>query len=161
LIERIVVDSSPLIVLLKSGFAGILPEIYSEILVPDAVWNEILAGNEYDAARLLLPSLQWVKRISVEITDTTLRDSGLGRGEVEAITIALEEANTRLLVDDFAARSCAKELRIPFIGTGGLLVLAKKKSLIPSVSLALVEVQKTGLWLDHDTIELLKRKAGE
>ena len=161
MIERIVVDSSPLIVLLKSGLAGILPELYSEVLVPVAVWNEILAGKEEDAARLLLPSLQWVKRIRVEVANAPLRDHGLGRGEVEAITVALDGANTRLLVDDFAARSCAKELRIPFIGTGGLLVLAKRNGLIQSVSEALAEVQKTGLWLDRDIIELLKRKAGE
>lgn len=161
MIDRIVVDSSPLIVLLKSDLAGILPELYSEVLVPDAVWHEILAGKESDPARLSLPSLHWVKRISVEITNTTLRDQGLGRGEVEAITIALERANTRFLADDFAARSCAKELKIPFIGTGGLLVLAKKKGLIPSVSEALERVQRTGLWLDQGTIDLLKRKAGE
>ncbi len=162
MIDRIVVDSSPLIILIKSRLANILPQLYKEILVPDAVWNEILAGKEDDAARLLLPSLQWVKRTSVDIT-TTLRDYGLGLGfgEVEAITVALEQANTQLLADDFAARSCARELGIPFIGTGGLLVLAKRKSLIFSVSEALDKVQKSGLWLDQDLIELLKLKANE
>lgn len=102
-----------------------------------------------------------LKRISVAVMNTKLRDHSLGLGEIEAISIALEKSDSQLLIDDFAARSCAKELRIPFVGTGGLLVLAKRNGLIPSVSKALDRVQNTGLWLDQDTIELLKRKADE
>lgn len=54
-----------------------------------------------------------------------------------------------------------KDLKIPFVGTGGLLILAKKKNLISSVSEALEKVQKQGLWLSEEIVEMLKAKAGE
>lgn len=66
-----------------------------------------------------------------------------------------------MILDDFAARKCARDLKIPFIGTGGLLISAKQKNLILSVSEALEKVQSEGLWLSDTLIEMLKEKAGE
>ena len=36
-IDRVVVNSSPLITLFNSGQAELLPKLFSEVLVPDAV----------------------------------------------------------------------------------------------------------------------------
>ena len=52
--KTIIADSSPLIVLLKSDLEDILPGLFDEILVPEAVWQEILAGGERDAAQRIV-----------------------------------------------------------------------------------------------------------
>jgi len=55
--KPIIVDSSPLIVLLKSDLEYILPELFEEIILPEAVWQEILSGRDNDIAKLKLPFL--------------------------------------------------------------------------------------------------------
>ncbi|WP_371258230.1 DUF3368 domain-containing protein [Thiohalocapsa sp. ML1] len=45
------------------------------------------------------------------------------------------------VVDDRAARRCAHVLRIPVIGTAGVVVLAKRRGFIGSVEEALNQLQ--------------------
>ena len=42
-IERVVVDASPLIVLFKSGLAELLPQLFSEVIVPASVRREVMS----------------------------------------------------------------------------------------------------------------------
>lgn len=65
------------------------------------------------------------------------------------------------MIDDSAARDCAKVIGVPFIGTGGFLVLAKRRGLISSASAALRAVKDAGLWLSDGVVDLLKKQAGE
>ena len=39
-VEKIVLNASPLILLCNSELAFILPELFTEIVVPEAVWQE-------------------------------------------------------------------------------------------------------------------------
>ena len=45
-IERVVVDASPLIILFKSGFAGLLPRLFPVVLVTEQVFAEVMAGGD-------------------------------------------------------------------------------------------------------------------
>ncbi|MGI8884848.1 MAG: DUF3368 domain-containing protein [Pyrinomonadaceae bacterium] len=161
MINTIVADSSPLIVLLKSDLEFILPELFEQILVPESVWQEILSGDKNDPAKQKLPALSWSKRISATSLNEKVKNYNLGKGETEALSLALKIDESGVILDDFAARKCARNLKIPFIGTGGLLILAKQKKLINSVSDAVQKVQNQGLWLSEAVIEMLKEKAGE
>ncbi len=159
--KTIIADSSPLIVLLKSNLEHILPGLFDEILVPEAVWQEVLAGGERDAAKQQLPFLSWLDKISAISVSKEIENYNLGKGETEALSLALEISEAGIILDDFAARRCARKLKIPFIGTGGLLILAKQKHLISSVSEALAKVQSEGLWISDAVIKMLKEKTGE
>ena len=139
----------------------ILPELFDEILVPEAVWKEILAGGETDAAKQKIPFISWIDRIPAISVSPEIEDYNLGKGETEALSLALEMPSAGVILDDFAARKCARDLKVSFIGTGGLLISAKQKNLISSVSEALEKVQNEGLWLSGAVIEMLKEKAGE
>ena len=161
MIKSTIVDSSPLIVLLKSDLENILPELFDEIVIPEAVWQEILAGEKDDPAIQKLPFLTWAKRISAKSLNEKIESCNLGKGETEALSLALETAESSVILDDFAARKCARDLKIPFIGTGGLLISAKRKNLISSVSEALEKIQNQGLWLSDAVVKMLKEKAGE
>ncbi len=156
-----ITDSSPLIVLLKSDLDYILPQLFEEIIVPEAVWQEIIAGREVDIAKQKLPFLSWLKQDSATDSSEIIEGFNLGQGETAVLSLALTMPESQVILDDFAARQCAKSLNIPFLGTGGVLILAKQRGLISSVSEALTIVQKKGLWISDDIIELLKQKAGE
>jgi predicted nucleic acid-binding protein len=65
------------------------------------------------------------------------------------------------VIDDAAARACARTLRIPFLGTGGTLILAKRRGLIASVATGLQQARNAGLWLSDEVERLIKQAAGE
>lgn len=157
-IEKVVVNASPLILLCKSGLENLLTQLFSEIVVPEAVWAEVLAGADITAQKI--QNLSWLRREAVEIAEEVLLWN-LGAGESSVLSFALANSEFRAMIDDKAARSCAKTLGINTLGTGGALVLAKQRGLILSVADELQKLQNAGLWLSVEVIEMLKEKAGE
>ncbi len=125
--KTIIADSSPLIVLFKSDLEHILPELFDEILVPEAVWQEILSGEDEDVAKRKLPFIIWIKRIRATASNLEIEKYNLGKGETGALSLALEIPESGVILDDFAAGKCAKNLKVSYIGTGGLLIAAKRK----------------------------------
>ena len=159
--KKLILDSSPLIVLLKSDLENILPELFDEIIVPEAVWQEVLAGKENDIAKRKLPHLGWAKRVTKTNLSEKIEKYNLGKGEKAVLNLALTSSNSRVLLDDYAARKCAKALNLQVIGTGGLLILAKQNNLIFSVSEGIEKIQRSGLWISEEIIKLIKEKVGE
>lgn len=159
--EKLIVDSSPLIVLLKSDLENILPELFDEIIVPEAVWKEVSAGKEDDIAKQKLSHLRWAKRTAEPNLTETIKNYNLGKGETAVLNLALTISESRVLLDDYAARKYAKALNLQTLETAGLLILAKQKKLISSVSEAIEKVQFSGLWLSSEITKLIKEKAGE
>ena len=154
----IVADASPLIVLFKSELEFILPNLFDRILVPGAVYDEILAGDEHDRARKHLSATDWITRVEAELLEPELQYA-LGRGESEVILLARKLGGTRVLLDDSAARKAAKAFGVPFVGTGGVLVMAYRKGLISSFDSALDAVTGSGLWISPEIQRLLRIEA--
>lgn len=156
--EKIVINASPLILLCKSGLERLLPELFTEVVMPNAVLDEIIRGEDIVSQKVRVAS--WLKPISVEISDDILIWN-LGDGESEVLSVAFAERKFTAVVDDRAARNCAQTLSIKTLGTGAILVLAKRKKLIESVGSALANLKEAGLYISEDIVELLKRQAGE
>lgn len=85
----------------------------------------------------------------------------LGSGESEDLSYALNHPGVRAMVDDAAARRCARTLGISTLGSGGALVLAKRRGLITTISSSIQALRDAGLWLSDDLASLLKQQAGE
>jgi predicted nucleic acid-binding protein len=158
---NVVTNASPLIVLCNAGLADLLPQICVEVLVPAAVWNEVTAGGKDALTAQTFPTVNWAKRVEVTADDPIIRAWNLGAGEAAVLNLVHSLPGYRALIDDAAARACAKTLGVPFIGAGGLLALAKRRGLIQSFDEALQAVMDAGLWLSGDIIKLLKQQAGE
>lgn len=158
-IDRVVINASPLIVLFKSGQAELLPRLFSEILTPQAVWEEVTA-TKTDIASQQLPSISWANPLEITI-HPTIAAWDLGAGESTVLSFALENPDYRAMVDDAAARRCARALGIATLGTGGAIVLAKQRGLIESVGDRLQQLRDAGLWLSEEVVSLLKQQAGE
>lgn len=54
------------------------------------------------------------------------------------------------MVDDKAARRCAKTLGIQTLGTGGMLLIAKRRGLIESIAAELDNLRTAGLWISAE-----------
>jgi len=158
-IEQVVVNASPLIVLFKSGQVDLLPQLFNEIFVPNAVWGEV-ATSKNDIASQQLPTVSWLRQVEVA-THPLIAGWDLGAGESSVLSFALENSGCRAIVDDTAARRCARALSILTLGTGGAIVLAKQRGLIESVGDRLQLLRNAGLWLSDEVVNLLKQQAGE
>lgn len=158
-VDRVVVNASPLIVLFKGGQADLLPKLFREILVPQAVWEEVTAPKE-DVAAKQLPKATWANPVDVAV-EAAIAAWDLGAGESAVLSFALQNPTYRTMIDDAAARRCARTLGITTLGTGDAIVLAKQRGIIPSAGDRLRRLQDAGLWLSEEVIALLKQKAGE
>ena len=51
-IDAVVINASPLITLFRSGQADLLPRLFKRIVVPQAVWQEVVQDGWEDAPAL-------------------------------------------------------------------------------------------------------------
>jgi predicted nucleic acid-binding protein len=154
-----VINASPLITLFPSGQADLLPRLFKRIIVPDAVWSEVV-NERGDAAAHGLLSQTWAIREKVTISPR-VQAWNLGSGETAVLSHALMNPPIRAVIDDMDARRCAQALGIALFGTGGILLLAKRRGLLESVNDGLIRLRNAGLWLSDDIIQLIKTQAGE
>ena len=159
--RTLIVDASPLIVLIKSDLVYLLPRLFENVIIPAAVYSEILAGRLDDRARTETPGLRWMEHANPIEIDAKLRLFDLGDGESETISLGLANSNSIVLIDDAAARKCAKELGLSYLGTGGLLLRAKRNGQIDSLKGAIDKVRASGLWISQEVVDLLLKKANE
>lgn len=123
----VVCDAGPLIHLDEVGCLDLLSD-FSEVLVPGAVWREVLqhrpSALNHPAVNLrrVLPSLPEPPALEALAQVLTLHT-----GELEALRVALEVGPGMLLTDDTAARLAAGNLGIPTHGTIGILVRAIRR----------------------------------
>ena len=121
-----VVNASPLIAFAHAGKLELLEKLPAELVVPEAVVEEILAGPD-DPARRALASGWGARRAAV--VPEKVAEWGLGKGESSVVTLALDLAATAVL-DDRNGRRCAKALGVRVIGTFGVILRAKRQGLI-------------------------------
>ena len=159
-IDAVVINASPLITLFRSGQAGLLPLLFKEIVVPEAVWHEVVLGGQEDAAARELIEQPWPIRKEV-VSSPRVLAWDLGAGETAVLSHALANPPLRAVIDDMDARRCAKTLNIPMLGTGGLLVLARHRGLLTSVGEGIEKLRQSGLWLSDEIVRILKVQAGE
>jgi len=121
----VVCNASPLIALEQIGQLEILRRVFGTLFVPPAVAAEV-------APTVVLP--EWVRlRTLVQGIGPIVLGASLGRGESEAIGLALEIHAGLIILDDRPARRLAQALRLPVIGTLGILLAAKRRGLLVAV----------------------------
>lgn len=158
--ETWIVNASPIITMAKAGHLQIFERL-ATVLVPDAVVREILQGPSSDPARKVLES-GWGQRISPSAIPETVLEWGLGAGESAVLALALDRPQCSAVLDDGAARRCARALNLPFLGTLGAVLRAQRAGLITSATPVLKALQAAGLRLDTKTIRVaLERVSGE
>jgi predicted nucleic acid-binding protein len=157
----LVVNASPLIVLAKAGHLDLLHALSARVIVPDPVVVEIMVGPPADPARRAIESGWGVRIPSVPVPAAILQWS-LGAGESSVLSTALAMPGSKAALDDADARSCARVLGIPVVGTLGLVLRAKVQESIPSAAVVLRALVNAGLRLDDAVIrDALQRVTGE
>lgn len=78
------------------------------------------------------------------------------------IAYALSHATPIMaILDDLAARRCAKTFRVPYLGTLGLVLAAKKQGRIKSAREVVVKLVDCGMYLSPHVIDQALSQVGE
>jgi len=152
----IIGDSSALISLAVMDRLALLEEIFDEIYVPQAVYDEVCIETKSQSLKLKLFLENKVKKVHLDITKI-----GLGQGELEAIILYQSSNADFLLIDDRRAKSFAKLNGINVIGSLGVILLAKEKGLIASVRDDFEKLLDSNLFISENLINKILVEVGE
>lgn len=98
---------------------------------------------------------------SLAATPQIIRDWKIGPGETEVLSWAYAHKGFEVIIDDDDARKCAKSFGIHKRGSASILVLAKKKGLIPLVKPLLDSMINVGSRIGADVYKEILSLAGE
>lgn len=155
-----VIDASPLILLANVGCEYLFTELADDVVVPQAVAREVRAGPKNDRARQLVARRFW-RTASTPPPPASLLAWDLGAGETAVITYTLAHVGWTAILDDAAARRCAKAFDIPIKGTLAIVLLAKQRQLIPSARSVLLQLRSNGFRIDEALLATALTAVGE
>lgn len=130
----VVSNTSPLTNLAAIGQFDLLKQLYQQIHIPVAVWGELNAFGQSWPGSAEVESATWIEQHQVQSYDlVAILRRDLDQGEAETIALALEIGADLVLLDERDARRAAKRLGLQLTGVVGLLVQAKRKSLLSEI----------------------------
>jgi len=146
----VVSDSSAIINLAAVGELELLNHLYGQVLIPQAVFDEIVVAGTDKAGAVEAASQSWieVRRVADRsVVEALLTELHLG--ESEAIALAREVDSDLLLIDERRGRTVAARLGLKRIGLLGVLIDAKQRGALRAVRPVLDNLRSTaGFWID-------------
>jgi uncharacterized protein len=145
----VVCNTSPLILLAKIDRLNLLSQLYTEILIPQSVLEEVNVKTGPDTERVQRSAKEHLhlQLISKEMLD--LVPDTLGVGERAAIALALSVNADLVILDDQQGRRVALEQGLKITGTIGVLVEARSRGLIHSLRTELDHLIEAGIWINE------------
>lgn len=151
----VVADTTPLNYLTIIGQVQVLGSLFGKVLVPEGVLAELRHPKAPNAVATWCQSLpNWVQVTRVVKLDPTIP---LGKGEVEAISLALERRVSIVLLDERKGRFIAQSRGLIAVGTLNLIDIADEKGLLNGIA-ALNDLRNTTFRADPRLMERLEVK---
>lgn len=159
--RKVVVNSTPLIVLCGIGRLDILQRMYQEISIPEAVYHEVTAME--DMACVQIRSARgWIHVEQIQDqTEKKMYKAKLHAGEVEVMVLAQEQNADLVIIDDNAAKKTARYLGLKVTGTLGVLLKAKQQGILEQIHPLLSEMKHNGFYISPAIEAIVLKQAGE
>ena len=156
---NVVSNATPIISLAAIGRLDICQQLFGQIIIPDAVYQELKAKHapghqEIEASYVRVQAIQGALYVG-------LLSHELDRGEAEAIILAKELQADALIIDERAGYLIAKAQGLHVIGTLTVLLMAKAQGVIPAVKPLLDEMLRRGRWYSQRVYIDFLTKIGE
>jgi len=154
-------NTSPLLYLYRIGALDWLPELFGEVWTPKAVRDELGEGRRrgYDVPD---PSVyDWLRLVDPHNMPSEWLALDLGKGELAAMALALENPTRIVLLDDTLARRTAQAAGLTVWGTLKVLLEAKARGLTERVEPFVARLSDAGMWLSDDLRRRILVLAGE
>lgn len=161
---KAVSNSSVLIALSSIGQLELINQRFTDgVIIPQAVWQEVVETGVGRPGSEQVAKASWLKISAVNNTNlVSLLRRELDVGESEAIALFLEQPSQAILLDEKTARSVAKSMNLPILGTVGILIWAKQNGCFSSLKEQLDALQTIGKFrLSHLVIQDALKQVGE
>ena len=123
----VVADTTPIITLMKLQRLDLLEKLFDTVIVPNAVFEELISNSNYLTEAQMIVECPFLKRLEVFDRQSIkiLREVvGLDAGESEAIALAEKKHADLLIIDERKGRRVAKQMQLKIVGTIGILLHA-------------------------------------
>ncbi len=157
-VERLVINTGPLIALGKAQALEIAGALPIEFLCPLEVRAELDAGAAKGHHEIAPP---WLHVKSLERPLDLVARAALDSGEAAVIQLARERGIPRVCLDERRARRAATAAGLQVVGTLGLLLRAKNGGLIPAVRPFIARLRRGGDWFDEALVAEILTAADE
>ena len=105
---------------------------------------------------------EWVEIVNVvDKSKQQILELQIDKGESSAIALAMEIPDSTIILDDYIARKIAHQLGLSYTGTIGVIVKAKLRGLIPSISPILNKIKQTNFRLTEELELQALKQSGE
>ncbi len=158
--RKVIVNSTPLIVLCWIGRLNLLKEMYEEIIIPFAVYKEVTAKDDSVCMQIEAAG-EWIHVEQIkDHSEKKMYKAKLHEGEVEVMILAQQQKADLVIIDDNAAKKTAKYLGLTVTGTLGVLVKAKRLGIIEEVRPLLYEMRQNGFYISKEVAYMVLEQAG-
>lgn len=159
--RKVIVNSTPLIILSNAGCLQILKSVYNEITIPRAVFDEVTA-KEDSACSKLKQNLEWIHIEDIKNeSGKRMYQAKLHAGEVEVMILAQEKNADLVIIDDNAAKKTAKFLGLSVTGTLGVLLKAKKLGIVDFVKPIIDKIRENVFFVTDEVYNFVLEQAEE
>ena len=117
----VISDTTALIILAKSDAFSLLSNLFQKIYIPQAVYDELMFKDDIVNYRIKKFDRIEVKPVSDIVTLERIKTLKIDKGEVEAISLALE-LNLMLIIDERKGRKIALNQGLKIVGVLGILI---------------------------------------
>lgn len=154
----VISDAGPLIALAKVDALFVPRALFSRLRIPEAVRDECVRKPGEDTHRIEQAiRAGWIRVASVKPAPAERGFSlSLGRGETEAIELALETPQSLLIIDDRLARRQALRCGLAYIGTVRMLLLGEERQVIRDAEAIVQRMTAAGYRISPRILQQLK-----
>ena len=157
---KVVSNASPLIALSLIGKLHLLKELWREIIIPEAVYKEVvIQGKGKPGASLIENAIEnkWIKIFQVEEkSQVRILMSILDYGEAEAIVLAQEIQADLVILDNREPRLFAHQIGLKVIGTIGVILKAYEKQIIKNPLEEIYRLKNYGFYIGDKLFNYIK-----
>ena len=151
----VIIDAGPLIALAKVDLLFVPQRLFSRCRIPNAVWSECRRKQGEDSRRIERAVEEGWLRVKPAMNAGHFPPS-LGRGEVEAMQLAVDTGQALLVLDDRLARREAKRRGLDYIGTARMLLLAEHESIIDDAEAVIRRMSEHGYRISASVVQRLR-----
>ena len=157
----VVSNTSPITNLAAIGQLDLLRQMYQQVIIPEAVFEELTAESGRHPGAVV-QQMDWVqtRTVSNRAVVSALQVE-VDAGEAEAIALTQELTADLLLIDERIGRVIAARLGIRIIGLLGVMMEAKHRGLIREIKPLVDALTNVGFRIGNDLYERVLQAAGE